>query len=473
MLIHSLIVTLHTSPVFYAIIDAFCSIGKYCVKKSGKTAMDLFFNYSLDKLAPLIISNPQKRGGILMILYSFSPLDTASHIRCIKQLQAIVLNIPNLIYCLGVLSALETQMDEMLLDLYMYYSSIGIASQNPKLRSVSVYILSVLLPMPGAPLVDLILAMLPELTRLSEEETFWESQAHLLVLCAGLFRSFGGVRNNSSSALLSAPTSLDEGYQESPATDERETILDAAVKIVKTLFSPKNSKKNVKLVGLVALAPVISVSTDLISTYIAVLSSISNPDREALLMPSGVGFNIDSSVGSPFLVDTLLNKWDAECIANALEQHVSSSNLERLSLPHLQILMGAVGSMCRDRQIGVDALSSFWNEIFTSLNRYVYIELCNPESCRFSSHIISQYVLYSKEWKNDILVHQNLLDTLKLLYEKSTDGCQKNFESMLQQLYDVSDESRIIVLTALKNMEKCSLWYTKAQSLQALRKVLN
>ena len=101
----------------------------------------------------------------MTILYSFSSTDTASHIRCIKQLQMIVSNIPDLIYCLGVLSSLESQMDEMLLDLYIYYSSIGMASQSPKLRSVSVYILSWLLPMSGAPIMDLVLSLLPDLQR--------------------------------------------------------------------------------------------------------------------------------------------------------------------------------------------------------------------------------------------------------------------------------------------------------------------
>ena len=97
------------------------------------------------------------------------------------------------------------------------------------------------------------------------------------------------------------------------------------------------------------------------------------------------------------------------------------------------------------------------------------MELCNPQACRFSTYIISQYVLYSEEWKNEILVHQNLQDALKILYEKGTVGCQKNFENMLQQLNDINNDTKRCVQIALDVMEKNSTWYYKVDSLKMLR----
>merc|ERR1711991_111545 len=480
-LIHCMFVTSHTSRVFFAIVDAFCSIGKYCVRKDSKSAIDMFFDYALDKLSPMIISNPQKRGSVLTILYSFSSTDTASHIRCIKQLQMIVSNIPDLIYCLGVLSSLESQMDEMLLDLYIYYSSIGMASRSPKLRSVSVYILSWLLPMSGAPIMDLVLSLLPDLQRISDEESFWEIQAHLLILCVGLLKSYGNssstsrkISSSSSAALLSSSAaSLDEGFIDDPASKEKDIILDSSLSFIKTLFSPKISTRYLKLIGLVCLAPVVNTSVELASTYIAVLGSLSDDDREVLLTSNGAAaIDIPLSVGNPFVIDTLLTKWDAEYIAGELETLVTSSKMERMLPFHLQILVGTVDSVCQNYQPGggVDScLNSFWDKIFHALNRYIYVELCNPQACRFSTYIISQYVLYSEEWKNEILVHQNLQDALKILYEKGTVGCQKNFENMLQQLNDINHDTKRCVQIALDVMEKNSTWYYKVDSLKMLR----
>jgi len=170
------------SNTFIAATEGFQSLGRWITHRDPRGSLPLFCDFALTKLVNVLKSNPHKRLEILKILYSFCSNDIPSHIQCIKRLQAVLPQIADFIHCLTILATQESVIDASLLDLYVYYATIGLSSASPKLRSGSLAVLAALLPQKQVGAADIVISMVPQLVQLSRQETWWEIQAHLLSL---------------------------------------------------------------------------------------------------------------------------------------------------------------------------------------------------------------------------------------------------------------------------------------------------
>lgn len=124
----------YTSIVFTSCVDAFLTIGYSITQKDPHSSLSLFYDFTLFKLINLINNNVYKRYGILKILLSFLPNETQYHVQCIKKLQVLLIDMNIFIHCLTILAILETKLNNLMLDLYIYYANIGLSLSNPKLR---------------------------------------------------------------------------------------------------------------------------------------------------------------------------------------------------------------------------------------------------------------------------------------------------------------------------------------------------
>jgi hypothetical protein len=130
----AIIISSQQSLSFNASIESFTNLGKYIVQRDSHSSLSLFCDFALLKLSGILVSVPNKRLGILRLLHAFAPNESQSHVQCIKKVQSIITDLPTFVQCLAILSALETSFDEMLIDLYSYYSCIGLGLPSPKVR---------------------------------------------------------------------------------------------------------------------------------------------------------------------------------------------------------------------------------------------------------------------------------------------------------------------------------------------------
>ena len=417
--IHSLTVVPVESSVFPSIVEAFDAIGRMCARKDPHASLSLFFDFVILKISHLIFENSSKRGYALRVLYSFSSQDVSSHFECIRKLKEMTPNIQVFICCMSVLVGLETFFNEELFDEYTKYASIGLVDSSPTVRAASMYILAVLLPTPSPITGDFALALLPELTRISLEETWWEVQAHLLALCVGLVGRFYS--------------------QNQPLADEENEIAEKSLSIVRHLFSPKLSCRNVKIVGLLKLTSLLKHFPDISSTFIAVLNSLSNSDRDSLLVPGASAIILPTSSGNMLVVDGVIDSSNAELLTSSVKELVAGNSLDRMTPCHLQIFSASLETFCARKEGAV--LNGFWDNVFNDLKDHIFVALCDPQSCNYACYVLSCYTMFSSI-KEQVLSDPQLIKALKLLYGSGNKHCQKSYENMLRSLCE-SNESLV------------------------------
>ena len=264
--INAIIIAPSNSMSFLAASEGFQSLGRWIAHKDPRGSLALFCDFALTKMTSVLANNPLKRLGILKMLHAFSPNDIPSHIQCIKRLQAVVPNITDFIHCLTILATQESTLDASLLDLYVYYASIGLSHPSPKLRAGALAVLSTLLSQNGAGTgsTDIIIALVPTFIQLSRQDMWWEIQAHLLTLAGGLLELCGGQQGRE------------------PATEQDALLSDSALEIVNSILTVRASACT-KQWGLVALAASTSCGEPVTSIYVNTLLALAPAERAFLL----------------------------------------------------------------------------------------------------------------------------------------------------------------------------------------------
>ena len=157
-----------------AATTAFAALGRALTNsaRGNGAASSLFSDFVLPPLAALITRAPAKRHAALRIAHAFVPLSSEAHVGFIKELQESMgqKEMPSFVHALTILIFMETAMDDVLLDLYLYYCVMGLSMPSPSLRASSVAMLSVV----AQHKIELVLDMLPRLAVMAEEESWWE-----------------------------------------------------------------------------------------------------------------------------------------------------------------------------------------------------------------------------------------------------------------------------------------------------------
>lgn len=441
----------YNSTTFTAAAEGFSSIGRRIVQRDPRSSITLFCDFALVKLATVLSVNPSKRLGILRVLLAFSPVDTQSHIQCIKRLQSIVPDLKVFIHCLTVLASHETVLDESLLDLYLYYANIGLGFPSPKIRAGAMSVLSTLLPQTE----DLMMFgnLFKELVAICKQETWWEFSAHLLTLCNSVYMKYDGCSDNEMA----------------------QQLLASAAEAVSLIFNRK-APRNIQMWGLVALAPsvaYVNTNTDLvndsgltlINAYVDMLLNVSDEDRMFLLSKpgmdagiehssSGEGQNIPlpSSTGMPFILTPATSIWvesnaSVINIVSVLSAKIAGDAPERMAPVHLNILSACINATVPNPNSTSDALGSDWLDSFDTLKDYYFISLSDVDCVEAATDILYNYIAHSS-YHAGILQDSKFIGLLRLLYPaESTRGnndivlCQSAFESMLRRICELQQYS--------------------------------
>ncbi|CAM9681152.1 unnamed protein product, partial [Discosporangium mesarthrocarpum] len=167
-------------------------LGRQASAREPGTAFHLFVDFSLPRLVTALQSPPEKRRAVLTLLYCFAGDGNHCHIQAstkgggaIKRLKEILPDMDIFIQALAVLIHLEDELSDSLVDLYSYYSSMGIGQASPSTRAGAVGMLPPLLEQNPSSLGEL----LPTLVRLANDDKWWEVQAQLLVVACSVLES--------------------------------------------------------------------------------------------------------------------------------------------------------------------------------------------------------------------------------------------------------------------------------------------
>lgn len=484
LFVSALTMSPYDSSSFHAAVDAFSSLGFAVTDRDPGSSLSMFADFALFKLNGTITSNPHKRLGILSILHSFTPRDTQSHVQCIKRLQAIVVDLGSFIHCLTILATQETRLDNMMLDLYLYYANIGLAMPNPKLRASTVAMLSSLLPTAE----HLMAPMLGQLEQLSISETWWETRAHLL--------SFSGAILDNDVQKKSKGSGSDLGYgeQETKYDDESITV-QYVLRILKNVFH-QDMPKYIKMWGLISLSGGTFFGEEVITSYLKVLVSLGDDDQMFLLDLLGdekAGgkkrgpreayrtIPLPSSTGVPFVLQPVTYRWDAISIAKSiLKTATESIGTERLDKSEMRVLHACIksveGGNTYDNDNGPMALDGPWLDIYSSMKDFVIVGLCDPECALSSVGILSCYI-FSSSLGETVLKESRFTGVLRLMYPTTANTdpalttCQFITETFLKDVFSAGQPYEAAVHGLLTQLAKnYPTLYDKAPGLQRLVK---
>src|SRR3546814_7545749 len=102
----------------------------------------MLMDYTIPSLAHVLRNSPTKRQGLMSLMYSFTDAQAPAHTACIKRLQLITGHLDIFVECLSSLIELESDFDDTLLDVYVYYATIGLGSACNRTRAAALRILA-------------------------------------------------------------------------------------------------------------------------------------------------------------------------------------------------------------------------------------------------------------------------------------------------------------------------------------------
>lgn len=525
-LLISIIITFpYQSAAYNSTIDTFISLGKFINSKDPKSSLQLFYDFTLIKLISVLNDHPYKRYGILKILYSFTSSNIQSHIQCIKKLQSIIVNIQIFIHCLCILSSFEHELDLSLLDLYQYYSIIGLSINSPKIRSVSINVICNLYSISNG----LISNLLPQLQLIAETENWWEIKCHLLTLAGNILQ----YRLPENITELD-PATEDGNWREDVITEDENYALNFV-----SLILNKNSLNNIKKWGLNVLAKSVCYGEEVSLLYIDILESLSESERKYLLsLPqvtgngndnNGININngnnencfnelneiniiernekrnqeenyeiitLPSSTGIPFTIKPLQENLNPLYMIRTIETKIISEKLEKLTSGMIQIINSCLQSVILKNlnnetslhlqgsmsSAGSDVfqlkLTGIWNDIYNSLKDFIIGSLTDASCVYDGCCVLILYIIHSNQ-QDSILIDNKFINTLRVIYPNDKNIvadniniriCQKYLEEFFEYLFYISEYYSAAVINAIEIFAKNYTINYEISNLQLLMK---
>ena len=435
----------YQSGAYAVAIETFESLGRWIYQRDPKASLPLFCDFALFKLGGVLKGHPYKRLGILRVLYGFSPHDTLSHVQCIKRLQSIIPDLQTFIGCLTIMATLETNLDASLLDLYLYYATIGLGMPSPRLRAGSAAVLSALYPLSDG----LISPLLPQLQALAVSERWWEIRAHLLSL--------------SSSILGYSTSSRDPATEEGGEGNEPNPDDSAAISIVDDIFTV-NENTSIRQWGLVSLARAVGYSDAISARYLEVLLSLDSDTRKFILNldqndDSVRKISLPSSTGMAFIIEPIVTRMNPLCLVRALESLIIRDKLERLDMAMMQTLHACVMAVSQTHSDGGNdcPLQGPWLDIFTGLKDFILVAVCDPESVADATGLLSHYIRYSA-LKETVITDNKFLNTMRLVYPSDPENadlvCQQAMEVFFSDVFCSSEKNSAAVVNTIEIFAK-------------------
>lgn len=416
-----------SSPVFESVVVLFKRIGEQMREADPVLTQQLLIDVGLPSLSPLLSEAAGKREALCDLIYSFSQENLTNHLAVLKQLKETIEKLPIYISCLSSMVALEAQvglLDQGLLDLYTYYSLVGLQSPQPKIRVSGLSIFSAIAIAPGTAYRIVVTNGLSTMQGLVNDD-WWEVKAQLVILAARLLRR------------CTASAEEDQGEDPSvpPPTEDQ---VEALLGIVAQCFRP-NLSKNVLQVGLSELAPCLSSYRSLIPNFVNILLAHPHPLRRRLL---GLDEN-RAEVGArrlAYVMGTssrlyeeapITMTWPAVAVARCFAEHVSETSLNHFETEHMEVLTSCLPE--GDFEPGTEETQE-WLWVYEKLKDYIFVALVDPELHIPACGLIRRFWLSADEAVVSHCVEisrKTLLQTLRILYSHTVDRTKVEEEAFL------------------------------------------
>lgn len=390
--------------LFSHTVAAMSAVGSAAMAASPAVAQHLCVTGILPSLASMLTCRPGSRHGALQVLYAWTPRDISARIGTIRALQESLASMSVFLGALSVLVFLEPDMDDTLLDLYLYYATLAIAEPAPSLRAAGVSTLAVLTdvaPHAVAPLLQRLYGL--------TYDTWWETKAQLAVLAASMLcqpRTDDAAPDVGSISLADAATA---------------GKIAAAV-----LRGPQCT--SVARVAVAYLAPALQGNPALGQPWLRALLALPRAARAELLAlhaTPGV-LPLNSVSGGQYRLPPLRPAWDVSVVAAALLAVVHNDQLQHLDEAHVDVLLALVGApLARETQVDPrPATAQLDSDVLSAvqgLQDHVFVGLCDSSSVNASitilSHVLSRC---SSEYGVELLKASTLAGSLLLLHRPPT-----------------------------------------------------
>eukprot|EP00163_Fabomonas_tropica_P023458 TRINITY_DN40787_c0_g1_i1.p1 TRINITY_DN40787_c0_g1~~TRINITY_DN40787_c0_g1_i1.p1 ORF type:complete len:808 (-),score=180.18 TRINITY_DN40787_c0_g1_i1:98-2521(-) len=387
--------TNETSDIFGSALDLLSSIGQTMVASDSVETWEIFGEYALPALVTLIKKSPRKRYDLLRAVYFFSRNDVPTHIAVIKKLHDVLEDQRVFVSCLTMLVFMETTFTEDLLDLYIYYCVIGLSHSSAHLRASALSMLTVI----AAENAAVVVQMVDKLAELATDQ-WWEVQAQLALCCAYL---------------------LD--YVDAQSGDA-ERIYD----VLETVFAEAGSSE-VRRIALSYAAKTTQQHPALASSYVSLLLSLDEDDRQNLLGPACDvhGVSMGGHMVGSYQINRLPDSWNAAAIAHATVQLVRREGLGNMEAKHFTILSAATADLTPQNSQG-------WKQILLDAKEYLYVALCDADVVEQSVYVLTKLYLALFEQAFETL--PTLISSLRMLFPDGPAPAQKTVNNFLITIFN-------------------------------------
>jgi hypothetical protein len=392
-----------SSSVFGSAVFFFKRLGDLMRETDPALTQHLVAEVGLPAVAKELVRSPEKRECLCEIIYSYTQEDTLSRLFALRALkEKLGDDLPVYVTCLSCLIALDAQLgllDEHLLDLYIYYALVGMQSPRPRIRVAGLSILSTIAI--SSSQHASILQLLPNFQLLASDE-WWEVQAQLLQLCAGLLHRIAATDRHADDPNPEA----ESGSQHNSHAEEddaeltaHEEAADGLLQVVNRLFVV-NGSKNVLQVGLSSLVHLLQDYPQLLPIYVSVLLEQPANLRQRLLSPSGNPGDATGTLRLTYVMGNLSKMYEEKFIsslwphldvAKTLAMQLEASPLEQFELEHTEVLLASLPPRFEEDE------AEEWLNVFEKVSRYVFGALIDPDLHPVSVEIVGRFWLSEVE----------------------------------------------------------------------------
>ena len=379
------------SPVVMdAVEQVLLAVGNESTAIDAAVSRGLFVEYALPLMLPMLSSAVRRRPA-LVGMYAFSENDVLTHARLIKTLQDSLGGGDDgvFVHCAAVLVLIESQFNDDLLDVYLYYAIMGSSMAEPAVRAAALSMLPAIIEQNEA----LVLNMLGRLEPMVED-SWWEVQAQLLQACAALLSRIGPEDENAARVYAIADT------------------------IMTRYTSP-----NIQKIGLTCLAGSIEAHPQMCKAYVQYLFSLPHHFRMNLLGPveEVEPVQILGATASNYDIDSLPSRWNSYKVAAAAVELILEAKLANLEKEHIAVLQAAVASAADG--VADDEVAA-WGELFVSMKDFFYVSLCDEELCDGAVGIFESFLSFLPA-ATVIKTFPTLLSSLLMIFPGGEAVCQQ------------------------------------------------
>jgi hypothetical protein len=352
------------SSIFEQYVMIFELLGESLLQKDMNTAWELFQDFALEKFVKLMKIYPGKRSHLVKLIYSFCANDATVHLNAIKLLQEKCDDDITFVQCLPILVTQEENFTSEMLELYVYFSVIGMNASSPTVRSLSLSVLPVIAEhAPG-----MVFKLIERIKGLSTDD-WWEIHAQIIVLC---------------SQLLHSPELTEENCED---------IFSLLRNVIANQKNP-----NISTILLSYIAPHLKAHPSIVDSYTQVLLELPEEERVTLLeQPSDAVDLLQVGSSCTYNIISIPFTWHSIGIAQSLSNYITTQQLDNYEIQHYDI-MNACVSTTANLTVATNEKEYFqWLQVFEDNKNYLFAGLCDEELCSMASNLLIKFYRLLRE----------------------------------------------------------------------------